>query len=99
MAACSKGKAKSTLYGQTPKQEVLKPCQDIPKSPISSPRKSVEGFLFLMRNADFYRLICLHQPLQLQPGSCGFMIVSWFTTALVCRTFFGNPPPQLNFGR
>ena len=49
--ASSKEKAESTLYGLIPKQELLKQCQDILKSPISSPRKSVEGFLFLIRDA------------------------------------------------
>jgi hypothetical protein len=51
MAASSKEKAKSTLYGLIRKQKLLKQCQDILKYPISSPRKSVEGFLFLNLNA------------------------------------------------
>jgi len=59
MAASSKEKAKSTLYGRIPKQELLKQCQDILKFPISSPRKSVEGFLFPIRDAAFYRHTCL----------------------------------------
>jgi len=59
MAASSKEKAKSTLYGLISKQELLKQCQDILKSPINSPGKSVEGFLFLIRNTDFSWQTCL----------------------------------------
>ena len=29
----------------------------------------------------------------------GFMDVLWISVGFGCRTYFGNPPPQLNFGR
>ena len=40
-----------------------------------------------------------NQSLQLTAGRCGFMMFLGLWWVLVCRTFFGKPPPQLNLGR
>ena len=40
-----------------------------------------------------------NQPLQLMAGSTVFLIYLELPQILVCQTFFGESPPQLNFGR